>query len=93
MIITEYVQTVIIRSDNRLCYASKEFKQIMEWFQIDHITTSTHYPQSNGFAESVVKLSKQLMEHSTLDGNPGIMDCLNSDSHPYQELSHHLWKF
>ena len=70
MIITEYGQPVIIRSDNRLCYASKEIKQLMELFQIDHITSSPHYHQSNRFAESMVKLPKKLMQHSTLDGKP-----------------------
>ena len=70
MIITEYGWPVIIRSDNGLCYVSQEFKQNMELFQIDHITSSPHYPQSNGFAESMVKLSKMLMEHSALHGKP-----------------------
>ena len=68
MIIAEYRQSVIIRSDNGLCYASKEFKELMELFQINHITSSPHYPQSNGFTESMMKLSKNLMEHFTLNG-------------------------
>ena len=46
-------------------------------FQIDHITSSPHYPKSIGFAESIIKLSKKLMECSTLDEKPwncGLLD-------------------
>ena len=59
MIITEFRWPVIIRSDNRPCYASKEFKELMELFQIDHITSSSHYPQSNGFAEYIIKIVQE----------------------------------
>ena len=66
MIFIEYGQPVIISGDNGPCYASKEFYELMELFHIDHISNSPFYSQSNGFAESMVKLSKKLMEHSAL---------------------------
>ena len=37
-IITEFGKPYIIRSDNGPCYASKEFKELLELFQIQHIT-------------------------------------------------------
>ena len=51
---TEYGKQYIIRSDNGPCHASKEFKELMELFQVQYVTCSPHFPQSNGFAEAVV---------------------------------------
>ena len=70
MIFTEFGRPFVLRSDNGPCYASKDFKQLMEQFQVEHITSSPHYPQSNGFAESQVKIAKKLMERSTMDNKP-----------------------
>ena len=66
IIFTEFGKPYIIRSDSGPCYASKEFKELMELFQAQHVTSSPHFPQSNGFAEAMVKIVKKLMDHSIL---------------------------
>jgi transposase InsO family protein len=42
-------------------FASAEFKRFAEKFQFRHVTSSPRYPQSNGKAESAVKIAKKLM--------------------------------
>ena len=69
-IITEFGKPYVIRSDNGLCYTSKEFKELMELLQIQHITSSSPFPQSNRFVEAMVKIAKKLMDHSTLQEKP-----------------------
>ena len=74
---TEFGKPYIIRSDNGPCYASKEFKELMELFQVQHVTHSPHFPQSNGFAEAMVKIAKKLNDCSTLQmkaWNFGLME-------------------
>ena len=82
-IFTEFGKPYIIRSDNGLCYASKEFKELMELFQV-HVTSSPHFPQSSGFAEVIVKILKKLMDHSTLQfQSHGIQMYSNHGEHSF----------
>ena len=53
-------------SDNGPAYASEEFKRFAEQWEFQHVTTSPHYPQSNGKAESAVKTCKTLMKKAKL---------------------------
>ena len=62
MIFSEFGKPQIFRSDNGPCYSSQEFKFFMQNWLIEHRTSSPHYPQSNGLAESMVKVSKNLIE-------------------------------
>ena len=76
-IFTEFSKPYVIRSDNGPCYASKEFKELMELFQVQHVTSSPHFPQSNGFAEAMMQIAKKLMDCSTLQEKPwnfGLME-------------------
>ena len=70
LIFTELGRLFILRSDNGPCYSSREFHNFLSFYQVDHIMSSPHYPQSNGFAEALVGIAKKLMEKSVKDGKP-----------------------
>ena len=70
LVFTELGRPFILRSDNRPCYSSKEFHNFLSFYQVDHITSSPHYPQSNGFAKALVGIAKKLMEKSVKEGKP-----------------------
>ena len=56
-----------MRSDNGPGYAFREFQNFLSFYQVDHITSSPHHPQSNRFAEALVGISEKLMEKSIKD--------------------------
>ena len=70
MIFRDFGWPFVLRSDNGPCYSSREFQQFLEFYQVHHTTSSPHHPQSNGFAEALVGISKKLMEKSIKDGKP-----------------------
>ena len=70
MIFTEFGCQFVLRSDNSLCYTSREFHDFLEFYKFHHITSSPHHPQSNGFTEALVGILKKLMEKSIKDGKP-----------------------
>ena len=70
MIFSEFGKPQVFRSDNGPCYASQEFRFFMQNWSIEHRTSSPHYPQSNGLAESMVKVSKNLIEKAILQDLP-----------------------
>ena len=57
---------MIFRSDNGPYCASQKFQAYMQEMRIKHRTSSPHYPQSNGLAKSMVKVSKDLMEKANV---------------------------
>ena len=70
LVFTELGRQFILRSDNGPCYSSREFHNFLSFYQVDHITSSPHYPQSDGFAEALVGIAKKLMEKSVKEGKP-----------------------
>ena len=70
MIFTEFGCPFVLKSDNGPCYTSREFHDFLEFYQIHHISSSPHHPQSNGIAEALMGILKKLMEKSIKDGTP-----------------------
>ena len=54
----------ILCSDNGPQYASEQFADFCTSLDITHETSSPHYLQSNGFAESCVKSVKHVLQHA-----------------------------
>ena len=59
-IFSEYGWPETVVSDNGPCYAAKTFTNLMKEYAINHITSSPHYPQSNGLVEKFVQIVKNL---------------------------------
>ena len=70
LVFTELGRPFVLRSDNGPCYSSREFHNFLNFYQVDHVTSSPHYPQSNGFAEALVGIAKKLMDKSLKEGKP-----------------------
>ena len=70
MIFSEFGKPHVFRSDIGPCYVIQEFKIFMQNWSTEHRTNSPHYPQSNGLAESMVKVSKNLIEKAVLQDLP-----------------------
>ena len=84
-VFAELGKPFIFRSDNGPCYSSDEFKRFMHKSSIRHTTSSPHYPQSNGLAESMVKVSKNLMKKAIAEGKEwyeGLLDYRTTPQHP-----------
>ena len=61
----------ILHSDNGPQYASAQFADFCTSWGITHVTSSPHYPQSNGVAKSCVKSVKHVLQHAKYSGaNP-----------------------
>lgn len=52
----------VFRSDNGPQFASKSFDEFTRKYQIRHIKSSPHYPKSNGEAERMVKVAKDILK-------------------------------
>ena len=68
MIVTELGLPHIIRSDNGLCYNSKEFQQFLQHCNITLQTSSPNHRRSNGFVERMVGVAKKLMDKAGKEG-------------------------
>ena len=61
----------IVRSDNGPQFASHAFTEFCRSYSFNHITSSPHYPRSNGFIESQVKTVKATLQKVKKDqGDP-----------------------
>ena len=75
LICSEYGWPETIVSDNGPCYASEIFTNLMIEYKVNHITSSPHYPQSNGLAEKYVQIVKSLF-HKAKEEGKDLYQCL-----------------
>ena len=68
MIVTELGLPHIIRSDNGLCYNSKELQQFLQCYNVTHQTSSPNHARFNGFVEGIVRVAKKLMDKAGIEG-------------------------
>ena len=55
-VFSEYGCPETLISENVPCYTSQAFTSVMQAFSVNHITSSLHYPQSNGFTEEFMQI-------------------------------------
>ncbi|XP_052746701.1 uncharacterized protein K02A2.6-like [Bicyclus anynana] len=69
-------------SDNATVYSSREFKNFMCEWEVRHVTSSPHYPQSNGKSERTVQTVKQLLKKCIDSGQDFYISLLNYRTTP-----------
>lgn len=81
-------------TDNGSQIVSREFIQIvsrefiqfaMDW-EFKHVTSSPHYPRSNGKAESAVKAAKNLLKKAIKDNSDPWLALLDNRNTPTEEM-------
>ena len=75
LIFSEYGWPDTLVSDNGPCYVAETFTNLMKEYAVNHITSSLHYPQSNGLAEKFVQIVKNLF-NKVKDEGTDIHKCL-----------------
>ena len=73
-------------SDNGPCYSSHEFKQFAESWGFRHVTSSPHYPQSNGLAEKTVQTAKRILTKAREDKKDPYLSLLEYRNTPVDGL-------
>ena len=68
IIFSEYGWLDTIVSDNGPCYTTEAFTKTMQEYRVNRITSSPHYPQSNGLAEKFVQTVKSLFYKAREEG-------------------------
>ena len=68
LIFSEHGWSETIISDNGPCYTVETFTSVINAYHVNHITSSSHYPQSNGLAEKYVQIVKSLFYKAKEEG-------------------------
>ncbi|XP_065182210.1 uncharacterized protein K02A2.6-like [Sycon ciliatum] len=59
----------VLSTDGGPQFSSHKFAAFCKRWQVNHVMSSPHYPQSNGHAEAAVKAMKRLITKTTVNGN------------------------
>ncbi|KAJ8371257.1 hypothetical protein SKAU_G00112850 [Synaphobranchus kaupii] len=81
-----YGQPDRVITDNGPQFACERFRRFAESWGFAHVTSSPRHPQSNGKAESAVKIVKSLCKRAKLDGTDAWMAILHWRNTPTEGL-------
>ena len=73
-------------SDNGTQYSSEQFKDFSEQYQFKHVTSSPHFPRSNGKAENTVQITKNLLKKAKKEGSDPYLAILDYRNTPIDGL-------
>ena len=68
LIFSEYGWPDTLVSDNGPCYTVEVFTSLMQEYSMNHVTSSPHYPQSNGLADKFVQIVQNLLYKAREEG-------------------------
>ena len=68
-VFSEHGQSETLISHNGPCYTVDAFTSVMQTYHVDHITSSSHYLQSNGLAMKYKQIAKSLFYKTKGGGN------------------------
>ena len=74
-IFSEYGWPETLISNNGPCYTSEAFTSLMKDYNVNHMTGSPQYPQSNGLAEKFVQIVKSVFYKAKEEGKE-LFKCL-----------------
>ena len=74
-------------SDNGPQFSSEKFENFAKTYYLEHLTSSPGYPQSNGKAESGVKVAKQLLKKAKDSGRDQYLAILDYRNTPTQGVN------
>ena len=77
-------------SDNGPQYTSQSLKTFVKEWQFEHITSSPHFPRSNGKAENTVKTLKIMMMKCNMQGEDFYLALFEWRNSPSEGLDHCL---
>ena len=75
LLFSEYGWPETLISGSGPCYTAEVFTNLIREYNANHITSSPHYPQSNGLAEKYVQLVKNLFYKAKEEGKD-LFKCL-----------------
>ena len=68
LVSSEYGWPDTFISDNDPYYTSQAFISVMQSFSVNHITSSPHYPQSNGLVEKYMEIVECMLNKAKEEG-------------------------
>ena len=78
----------VLISDNGPQYSSGEFHKFTQEWEFKHVTSSPHYPRSNGKAESAVKTCKTLLKKASLAKTDVYLSLLDHHNIPTEQTGY-----